>query len=141
MNSIASLRGNVRVAFVFAVAICGGLGLTAWTLRPAHVPVHAQNLQPPSACEAAVPNPLAVSTFRWYSRNQVAQFPTGQSAAGISLLSIVFDGSNMNVLAFSPQSNSSTSAVIFKIRAADGALLATFTDFPSLEFARFGSML
>lgn len=54
---------------------------------------------------------------------------------------MVFDGSNMFVLAYSPLSNSSTSAVIFKVRASDGAILATFTNFPSLEFARFGSML
>jgi DNA-binding beta-propeller fold protein YncE len=104
--------------------------------RSAHGSVHAQNLQAPSACEAAVPNPLAVATLRWYSRNQVAHFP---SPGGI--FSIVFDGSNMYVLTTSPQANSSSAAVINKLRATDGALLATFTNFPSLEFARFGSML
>jgi hypothetical protein len=98
-------------------------------------PVHAQELQAPSACDLPVPNPLAVATLRWYSRNQIAQFPFP------ALISMVFDGSNMFVLAPSPQANSSTSVVINKLRASDGALLATFADFPSLEFSGFGAML
>lgn len=130
-------RGQLTVPFAVLMAFsCASLALMMWVQRSALPNVHAQNLQATSACEAPVPNPLAVSTLRWYSRNQVAHFPM---PGGI--LSVVFDGSNMYVLTNSPQSNSSTSAVIEKIRATDGALLATFTDFPSLEFSGFGRML
>jgi len=138
-NSTRSLRNRVTLRLAAGV-FCAALAWMAWPLRlPVPVGrVHAQNLQPPSACDAAVPNPLAVATLRWYSRNQVAQF---SMPALSSLLSMAFDGSNMNVLAFSELANSSTSAVIFKVRATDGALLATFTDFPSLEFSGFGRIL
>jgi hypothetical protein len=136
IKSISCLRDRTKLVLLLALAVSSlALVLAVWVLRPTHVSVHAQNLQATSACDPPVPNPLAVSTLRWYSRNQVAQFPMP------GLISIIFDGSNMYALAYSPQSNSSTSAVIFKIRATDGALLATFTNFPSLEFARFGSML
>jgi len=141
-NSILSLRGKansilllVAVLFFFA-ALASSIATGPLSIPAASV--HAQALQTPSVCDAAVPNPLAVATLRWYSRNQVAQFPMPPRS---SLLSMAFDGSNMNVLAFSDQANSSTSAVIFKVRAADGAVLATFTNFPSLEFSGFGQTL
>ena len=132
-NSISPFRNRSRLALTVSIC-CAALAVTVSLLRisPPGPLVHAQELQAPSACSAPVPNPLAVSTLRWYSRNQVAQFPMP------AFLSMAFDGSNMNVLAFSGLSNSSTSAVIFKMRAADGAVLATFTDFPSLEFSGFG---
>jgi len=112
-----------------------GIAISLLRISPPGRPVHAQELQAPSTCDVPVPNPLAVSTLRWYSRNQVAQFPMP------ALLSMAFDGSNMNVLAFFPEGNSSTAAVINKVRASDGTLLATFTNFPSLEFAGFGRIL
>ena len=136
-NSTSLRRARTNGMLPLAAVLCSVLALMVSLFRlPAPPgPVHAQELQPPSACSAAVPNPLAVSTLRWYSRNQVALFPFP------SVISTVFDGSNMYVLGYSPQANSSSSAVIYKLRATDGALLATFTNFPTLEFAGFGSML
>ena len=135
-KSISPLRNKPSLLLTVST-FCAALAFTISLLRisPPGQPVHAQELQAPSACDAPVPNPLAVSALRWYSRNQTAVFPFP------AFLSMVFDGSNMFVLAFSQQSNSSTSAVIYKVRATDGAILATFTGFPSLEFARFGLML
>jgi DNA-binding beta-propeller fold protein YncE len=117
-----------------ALVSCLTAALVIWhapLLQPA-ASVHAQDLQPPSACDAAVFNPLAVATLRWYSRNQVAQFPI---PGGI--VSIVFDGSNLYVLT----ETAAQSGVINKMRASDGASLASFSNFPSFEFASFGSML
>jgi hypothetical protein len=119
-----------------ALVSCSTAALVTWhapLFQPA-ASVHAQDLQPPSACDAAVFNPLAVATLRWYSRNQIAQFP-------FPAISMTFDGSDMHVLSYSSLANSSSSAVIYKLRATDGALLATFTNFPTFEFAGFGLML
>jgi hypothetical protein len=135
-NSTRSLRNKVTLRLAAGV-FCAALAWMAWPLR-LQVPagrVHAQNLQPPSACDAPVPNPLAVATLRWYSRNQIAQFPLPGGIVGVD--SMVFDGSNMYVLS----QIANQSAVVNKLRAGDGAIIATFTNFPTFEFASFGSML
>jgi len=134
-NSSKSPRNKVTLRLAAGV-FCATLAWMAWPLR-LPVPagrVHAQNLQPPSACDATVPNPLTVATLRWYSRNQATLFP-------FPAISMTFDGSDMYVLSYSSLANSSSSAVIYKLRATDGALLATFTNFPTFEFAGFGLML
>lgn len=137
-NPTSPLRCKASsISLLAAISFFLALASTVWAVQVSlrtHS-VHAQTLQPPSACDAAVPNPQAVATLRWYSRNQVAQ------VAMPAALSMAFDGANMNILAFSPQGNSSSAAVINKVRASDGALLATFSNFPGLEFAGFGQTL
>ena len=136
-NSISSQHPKAREILPLAAFFCSVLALMAWLVRlPAPAsPVHAQDLQPSSACDAPVPNPLAVATLRWYSRNQIAQFSLPGGAIGVA--SMVFDGSNMYVLS----QIANQSAVVNKLRASDGATIATFTNFPTFEFAGFGSML
>jgi hypothetical protein len=127
---LAAAKGTVLIA---AASFLAALVLLSWPPRisVSSAPVYAQSLQPPSACDAAVPNPLAVATLRWYVRNQVARFPL-QGGAG----SMAFDGANMYIL-----TSANSQFVIDKMRASDGALTATFSNFGTLEFSNFGPLL
>ena len=95
--------------------------------------VQAQQLQSPSSCDATVPNPLAVAAQRWYVRNQVAQFQLPGP-----FFSMAFDGSSMYVLSLAP---TSSGIAVSKLRASDGALIATFSNLGTLEFSDFGPMV
>jgi hypothetical protein len=115
-----------------ATAFCTSLTLLAW-LMGVSVPirsVQAQQLQSPSSCGDTVSNPLAIATQRWYVRNQVAQFQLPGH-----FFSMAFDGSSMYVLSAAP---TAAGIAVSKLRASDGALIATFSNLGGLEFSDFG---
>lgn len=110
-----------RQMLLTSTLICVGMVTVAhWERAGQRSVVRAQELQAPTPCEALpVPNPLAVSVLRWYNRNQIARFPAGGTVQGMT-----FDGSNVYLLAGNG---------ITKLRASDGAKIAEFTDFGTLE--------
>lgn len=133
-RSTCSLVARANGTFlIVATALFAALALLSWPQRISVSPasVFAQNLEPPAACDVAVPNPLAVATLRWYVRNQVARFAL-QGGAG----SMAFDGANMYIL-----SSVNSQPAIVKMRSSDGAPTATFSNFGTLEFSNFGPLL
>jgi hypothetical protein len=109
---------------VTAVLACCSLLLVILVLKDAgpRTVVSAQELQSPVSCDAnPVPNPLQVAALRWYSRNTAARIPLPGPVQAMTS-----DGSNMYL---------ALPGEIVKIRASDGALLATFTDFGGLEIS------
>lgn len=130
-SSFWSTRNKIALP-LGATAFCTSLTLLAW-LTGVSVPVRsvqAQQLQSPSSCDATVPNPLAVAALRWYVRNQAAQFQLPGH-----FFSMAFDGSSMYVLSAAP---TAAGIAVSKLRASDGALIATFSNFGTLEFSNFG---
>jgi hypothetical protein len=137
---IFSVRDRAKL-LPLAGAVLSIAALIVWVVS-ASAPgqsARAQELQSPSACDGTVPNPLAVATFRWYGRNQIARFKLP-----LNVVSLAFDGSSMYVLHGNPEPvvpPPGPGVEISKLRASDGATIATFTDFPGLEFITFGLML
>jgi DNA-binding beta-propeller fold protein YncE len=121
-----NLRLNVLASLMVLCGVVTLIGLFSQVSNPS-LSARAQQLQSPSACDAPVPNPLAVSTLRWYTRNQAARIPMPSPVGPMT-----FDGSNMYLL---------DSAGISKVRATDAATIATFTDFGTLEISSFWQML
>jgi glutamine cyclotransferase len=130
-NSIWPIRNKVTLLLATAASFAS-LALLLKVSIPVRS-VGAQELQSPSVCGDTVPNPLAVATQRWYVRNSVARFQL-QGATN----SMAFDGSSMYVLS---NAGAGPGVVLNKLRPGDGVITATFSNFGTLEFSSFGSLL
>ena len=125
-----SRSGAAASVILLAMAVVSAILTFAVTLARIISPsisARAQQLQSPSTCSPPVPNPLAVSTLRWYTRNQAARIPMPSPVGPMT-----FDGSNMYLI---------TSDGMTKVRATDAAVITTFTSFNSFEISSFSQLL